>query len=270
MSMSAEERKKRAHNYYLRNREKLLKKHKEYYQRPGVREKVIEYQHNYYKINKETIRKRSKEYRQRPEVIVHQKTPEAKERRREIKRRYRQRHREKVLEYDHQRYRTKTDYWKKWYLANREEIRAKQRQHAAKPESKAKKSAYTREYQAKPEVHERDLAKSRAWKKTPKGRRNAVYYNERRRARMSSVPGSFTKEEWLKVRDATGGVCPFCGRNVGLEKMSMDHIIPLSKGGTNYISNIRAICRNCNSAIGNRPYMYQTNEKTGKRERIYC
>ncbi|MBU0461565.1 MAG: HNH endonuclease [Nanoarchaeota archaeon] len=175
------------------------------------------------------------------------------------------------------------NYWKKRYLEKRDEIRAQQsayerspegrakkRAYEAKPERKAKKAEYTAEYQSRLNVHKRRLAQSRQYRKTPKGRLSAQLHNQNRRARLLSAKGSFTKDEWLKVRKVTKGVCPLCGKKVGLEKMSVDHIIPLSKGGTNEISNIRAICKNCNSAIGNRPYIYMIDKKSGKRIRVYC
>lgn len=42
------------------------------------------------------------------------------------------------------------------------------------------------------------------------------------------------------------GTCAICGRPVKFKKMTVDHIVPLSKGGTNEMSNLRLACCSCN------------------------
>ena len=49
------------------------------------------------------------------------------------------------------------------------------------------------------------------------------------------------------------GICPECGRKMLLNNprainayMTVDHIVPLSEGGTNNIGNLRGLCRECN------------------------
>ena len=58
-----------------------------------------------------------------------------------------------------------------------------------------------------------------------------------------------TAEIWMEVVEASNGVCPYCeGPIVGLGHM--DHVVPLSKGGTNERSNLKYVCASCNRAKG--------------------
>ena len=55
----------------------------------------------------------------------------------------------------------------------------------------------------------------------------------------------------------SGGICPVCGRKIQNKNpsdkqsyMTVDHIIPKSKGGTRNYSNIRPMCEKCNRLRG--------------------
>lgn len=65
-----------------------------------------------------------------------------------------------------------------------------------------------------------------------------------RRAREMGAPGKMTTREWLAFCDAIGNRCMCCNRSV---KLTVDHVIPLSRGGTNGIENVQALCGRCNS-----------------------
>jgi 5-methylcytosine-specific restriction endonuclease McrA len=70
----------------------------------------------------------------------------------------------------------------------------------------------------------------------------------RRRAREYGYTGEhFTGQEWLDLLEASGGVCLACGTT---EEISVDHIIPLSLGGSNHIENIQPLCVACNCDKG--------------------
>lgn len=43
------------------------------------------------------------------------------------------------------------------------------------------------------------------------------------------------------------GVCYYCGQKVGRENLTMDHIVPLSRGGRSTKGNIVAACKECNN-----------------------
>ena len=43
------------------------------------------------------------------------------------------------------------------------------------------------------------------------------------------------------------GVCHYCGNNVGPKNITMDHIVPLSRGGKSKKGNIVPACKECNN-----------------------
>lgn len=72
----------------------------------------------------------------------------------------------------------------------------------------------------------------------------ARQYKNNRRAREMGAEGSFTATEWTELKEKHKQMCALCGKK---EKLTVDHIVPLSKGGSNYITNIQPLCMPCNS-----------------------
>lgn len=50
---------------------------------------------------------------------------------------------------------------------------------------------------------------------------------------------------WL--RKVHPGVCHYCHREVGRTRLTMDHVVPLSRGGKSTKGNIVAACKECNN-----------------------
>lgn len=67
--------------------------------------------------------------------------------------------------------------------------------------------------------------------------------------RRKAAVGYYTKEQWETLCSFFDGKCPRCHRPV--ERVSPDHIIPASRHGTNWITNIQPLCWPCNSAKSN-------------------
>jgi 5-methylcytosine-specific restriction endonuclease McrA len=74
-----------------------------------------------------------------------------------------------------------------------------------------------------------------------------------RRAKLKNSIGSFTLQEWEDKKKEFNHCCVICKiseqellnkTGVGL---TIDHIIPLNKNGTNWIKNIQPLCKSCNS-----------------------
>ncbi len=53
-----------------------------------------------------------------------------------------------------------------------------------------------------------------------------------------------------------GGICNGCREHFQIQNLTVDHIIPRSKGGTDHIGNLQLLCRHCNSVKGNRGMEY--------------
>lgn len=71
-----------------------------------------------------------------------------------------------------------------------------------------------------------------------------AYLKAKRYAMKKNAEGSHTFEEWENIKGKFNYKCAFCKRKT---KLTKDHIIPISEGGTDYINNIQPLCRNCNS-----------------------
>lgn len=109
--------------------------------------------------------------------------------------------------------------------------------------NKEKMLSATKEWVKKnPEKHRNNILKNRVSEKTRiKARENAIIQFHKRR----KVEGSFTKFDiddlYLKQR----GSCPYCFKNLKKE-FHIDHIKPISKGGTNWPDNLQLTCPTCN------------------------
>lgn len=85
------------------------------------------------------------------------------------------------------------------------------------------------------------------WRDTHKGEKRILTIQYR--SIKYNAKGSHTLKQWKNLCREYDYRCTDCGKK---KKLSEDHIIPLSKGGTNYISNIQPLCGSCNSKKGNK------------------
>ena len=52
--------------------------------------------------------------------------------------------------------------------------------------------------------------------------------------------------QWWK-RKCAKGACYYCGRSVAPKELTMDHIVPLSRGGKSTRGNVVPACKECNN-----------------------
>lgn len=75
--------------------------------------------------------------------------------------------------------------------------------------------------------------------------------NIRARSRALSVEADFTRDELRSlVYRAYAAPCRYCETVISRNTLVIDHILPISKGGTSNILNLQVICKTCNGVKG--------------------
>lgn len=154
-----------------------------------------------------------------------------------------------------------SDYFKKHYQKNRERILEQHKEYYSNNKQLFRKSAQA--WREKNREKEKQLDAARRKKNRQKLRdqsakwrdehrawfnlKSKTYIHERR-ALLKNSGGSFTTKELEELKKKQKGFCPSCMKRVGNKKLTIDHIIPLTKKGPNTIRNIQLLCKPCNSS----------------------
>jgi 5-methylcytosine-specific restriction endonuclease McrA len=164
-------------------------------------------------------------------------------------RRWRTQNRAKVLTYKKaERERRPADYkrWKQaWAARNSGKLHAR-----AKADYAANKEAIAER------VKKRDKARQKAtaarWKAAhpDKVREASARSQSRRRAELAHAENEPINHRAIYERDNRR--CGICRKYVAWARFSLDHIVPLSRGGAHIPSNVQTAHRRCNSRKGNR------------------
>jgi len=83
-----------------------------------------------------------------------------------------------------------------------------------------------------------------AWQR--KNPRKVAVYCAARRARLRTAAGSFTSDDIRLLFEQQDGCCFYCDGLLG-RGFHVDHKVPLSRGGSNWPSNLALACASCNT-----------------------
>lgn len=157
---------------------------------------------------------------------------------------------------------------RRYYEANRDKILDRMRQYRESCPEKAtrwfrthrkERKDYMRTYR---QVHRLDiLTQQRNHRSANKDvdvtyraghlEEHRLFEEKRRAAKYANTPVDelLTPAEWRTILAEANGHCHYCGKEA---KLTLDHVIPLSKGGKHSKDNVVAACRRCNSSKGAR------------------
>jgi len=70
---------------------------------------------------------------------------------------------------------------------------------------------------------------------------------EEEQIRREKDKGRRLRQTTWWMRKIQSGVCHYCHGKVGRDRLTMDHVVPLSRGGRSTKGNIVPACKDCNN-----------------------
>lgn len=137
----------------------------------------------------------------------------------------------------------------KWREDNKEAVKESSRKYRDKNKNKIA-AAFLLWMNANKEKY---IEAKKTWAKNNQDK--ILEYSRNRRALVKGSAGKITNSEWLDVCNKYGNKCLCCGK--ADTKLTLDHVIPLSKGGGNSIENVQPLCFSCNSKKGTKHIDYR-------------
>jgi 5-methylcytosine-specific restriction endonuclease McrA len=127
----------------------------------------------------------------------------------------------------------------KWTKANPDKVRA------SKTKYRNKNTERLRVYNADRYSKHHESMKAIGAKWAADHPENFRLASHRRRARKLAAGGSFSVAEIKAMLKSQKGKCVVCRTNISKD-YHIDHVMPLSLGGSNGITNIQLLCPHCN------------------------
>ena len=163
---------------------------------------------------------------------------------------YRYRNLEKVRSRQKQWREENKDYYiekmRAWHQNNKD----RERQYAIEHQGRKRELERNRK-RANPSRYA-EAARNQRAKKPEKYRAAGRIAAHRRRVRRVGAEGNHTTADVAAIREKQKNRCAICRVDLRKVKAHEDHIIPISKGGSNWPSNIQLLCQTCNCRKSNK------------------
>lgn len=124
---------------------------------------------------------------------------------------------------------------KQWRDSNAEILKQKRKQKVLTDVQRQKQREHHRIYKAKHRIQYN-------------------IYDYKRRSILKDA-GTFTEAEWTTLKEKYNNMCLAC--KCKSCKLTIDHVLPLSLGGSNTIDNIQPLCGECNTRKNNKYIDYR-------------
>lgn len=168
------------------------------------------------------------------------------------KKQYRESHKDEITQYNAEYQRRlpkekKREYDQRYYERHVDDLRVKARKY--RTENLDRLREYDKHRTRSPESLERARARNRARSKTTEGRLKQMVHVRNRRARLQNADGKHTQKDIQEMFEEQNGLCAYCGIRIFWEiprDIHVDHIMPVSRGGSNDTSNLCLTCSDCN------------------------
>lgn len=136
-----------------------------------------------------------------------------------------------------------TDWERDWRKNNKDKANARTKRYYDSHKS-ARLKWHARHYVLN---RERIGERNRRWRANNSDK--LALQEHRRRAREMNAPvNDFTTHQWEELLATFNGHCAYCLRT--FDSLEIEHVIPISRNGSNTQSNIVPACRGCNSKKG--------------------
>lgn len=118
------------------------------------------------------------------------------------------------------------------------------KKYRASPQGKQASAARHQQTKDIPERQSQRKTANTRYKRTDKGKALKQRQYAMRKGAILATDNRLTTAEWLEIVTAHKGLCHYCRME---RKLTLDHVIPLSKGGRHTKENVVPACGPCNS-----------------------